>query len=38
MLAVADTFWVLAWVFLAMIPVALLLKKTAPRRGVAMAE
>jgi DHA2 family multidrug resistance protein len=38
MLAVADTFWILALIFLCMIPVAFLLKKTTPRPGLAMVE
>ncbi len=38
MLAANDTFWVLALIFLGMIPVVLLLKKTAPRRGPAIME
>jgi DHA2 family multidrug resistance protein len=38
MLAVADTFWILSLVFLAMIPLALLLKKTPRHTGPAMME
>jgi DHA2 family multidrug resistance protein len=38
MLAMNDTFWILALVFLAMIPLALLLKSTPPRRGPLMME
>jgi DHA2 family multidrug resistance protein len=38
MLAVNDTFWILALIFLGMIPAVLLLKKTAPRKGPAMME
>jgi DHA2 family multidrug resistance protein len=38
MLAVADTFWILAVVFLCMIPVVILLKKTPRSEGVTMME
>jgi DHA2 family multidrug resistance protein len=38
MLAVADTFWVLAVIFLALIPLVFFLKKAAPRPGLAIAE
>ncbi|HXP88128.1 MAG TPA: DHA2 family efflux MFS transporter permease subunit [Bryobacteraceae bacterium] len=38
MLAVNDTFWILALIFLGMIPAVLLLKKTTPRAGVAMMD
>ncbi len=38
MLAVADTFWILALVFLAMIPLVLCLRTTTPHRGAVMVE
>src|SRR5215475_7367939 len=38
MLAVDDTFWILALVFLSMIPLVVLLKKTAPHKGAIMME
>ena len=38
MLAVNDTFWILAVIFLGMIPLVLLLKKTASRPGPVMME
>jgi MFS transporter, DHA2 family, multidrug resistance protein len=38
MLAVADTFWILALVFLSMIPLVVLLKKTALHKGAVMME
>src|SRR5262249_54526101 len=38
MLAVADTFWTLALVFLAMIPLVLLLRKTPVHAGAVMME
>jgi DHA2 family multidrug resistance protein len=38
MLAANDTFWVLAVVFLCMIPLVLLLKKTAARPGAIVME
>jgi MFS transporter, DHA2 family, multidrug resistance protein len=38
MLAVADTFWILALLFLCMIPVVFLLKKAPPRREPAVVE
>jgi DHA2 family multidrug resistance protein len=38
MLAVNDTFWILAVIFVAMIPAVLLLKRTAPRPGAVMME
>src|SRR5215468_3488448 len=38
MLAVNDTFWILALVFLSMIPLVVLLKKTAPHKGAVMME
>jgi len=38
MLAVNDTFWILALVFLGMIPLVLFLKRTAPREGISMME
>jgi len=33
MLAVVDAFWVLAWVFLALLPLELLMKKIKPVEG-----
>jgi MFS transporter, DHA2 family, multidrug resistance protein len=38
MLAVADTFWILALVFLAMIPLVLLLRRTPVHAGAVMME
>jgi DHA2 family multidrug resistance protein len=38
MLAVADTFWILALVFLAMIPAVLLLRRTPVHAGAVMME
>jgi DHA2 family multidrug resistance protein len=38
MLASADTFWILALVFLAMVPLAFFLKKSAPHTGPMMME
>jgi DHA2 family multidrug resistance protein len=38
MLAVADTFWILALVFLALIPLVLCLRTTTPHRGAVMME
>ena len=38
MLAVNDTFWILALVFLSMIPLVVLLKKTAPHKGAVIME
>jgi len=38
MLAVDDTFWILALVFLSMIPLVVFLKKAAPHKGLAMIE
>jgi len=38
MLAVADTFWVLALIFLAMIPLVLLLRRTPVHAGAVMME
>jgi MFS transporter, DHA2 family, multidrug resistance protein len=38
MLAVADTFWILAVIFLALIPLVFFLKRTAPPTGPVMVE
>jgi hypothetical protein len=38
MLAMADTFWILAILFLAMIPLTFLLQKTAQHEGPVMME
>ena len=38
MLAFVDTFWALGLTFLAIIPLALLLKKTGPHKGPVMVE
>jgi len=38
MLAVTDTFWILALVFLGMIPLVLMLRSTAPHKGAVMVE
>jgi DHA2 family multidrug resistance protein len=38
MLAVADTFWILALIFLAMIPVVAMLKKTTPQPGMMIVD
>jgi DHA2 family multidrug resistance protein len=38
MLGVVDAFWVLAWVFLALLPLVLLMKKTKSAEGPVMME
>jgi hypothetical protein len=38
MLAADDTFWILALVFLSMIPLVVFLKKTGPHKGAVMME
>jgi DHA2 family multidrug resistance protein len=38
MLAVDDTFWILALVFLSMIPLVVFLRKTAPHKGAIVME
>jgi DHA2 family multidrug resistance protein len=38
MLAVNDTFWILALIFLCMIPLVLFLRRTEPRGGISMME
>lgn len=38
MMAFADAFWVMAWLFMAVVPLVFLMKKSAPTRGPVMME